>query len=93
MKLKKNAAGLYVFPIRVPFKDTHRIYNGLVDTGSTICASTYKIITTLRLRPTSFKKVANPMKEPIRALGYSMTPWIRREIGHDECLSASIRPA
>ena len=72
MKIKKNDAGLYVFSIGVRFKGKQRVFNGLVDTGSTICASTYRIITTLRARPTSFKPVANPMQAPIRALGYSL---------------------
>ena len=72
MKIEKNAAGLYVFSIGARFKGKQRVFNGLVDTGSTICASTYHIITTLRARPTSFKKVANPMQAPIKALGYSL---------------------
>jgi hypothetical protein len=74
VKVSKNAAGLYVFPIHVtvPKSDKTKVFNGMVDTGSTICASTYKIITTLRAKPTSHKPIKNPMGPPKPTIGYSI---------------------
>lgn len=73
MKVPKAANGLFIFPIKAQFKQTTRAFNALVDTGSNICASSYRIITTLRSRPTIYKKILVPSAEPIRALGYSLT--------------------
>ncbi len=73
MRVERTVNGLYVFPLSVSFKSQSKKLLGLVDTGSNICAGTYKIFTTLHAKPTSFKKIQNPAKDPVRALGYSLT--------------------
>ena len=72
MRLTKRRDGLYVFPFEVRFRSTIRKLNGLVDTGSNVCAGTYTVFTALRARPTSFDKIGSPFVAPSRYLGYSL---------------------
>lgn len=51
MKIKPNEKGLYEFDIEVVGTKKRKTLKGLIDTGSTICACTYEVITTLWARP------------------------------------------
>jgi hypothetical protein len=73
VRLTKRADGLYVFPFEVRFRSTVRKFNGLIDTGSNVCAGTYEIFTTLRARQTAYDKIGSPLSLPaIRYIGYSL---------------------
>lgn len=58
MQASKNAFGLYEFSLTVigP-RNRRKTLKGIVDTGSTLCACTYKVITTLLIRPIDYGKV------------------------------------
>ncbi|MCL5674957.1 MAG: retroviral-like aspartic protease family protein [Candidatus Omnitrophica bacterium] len=58
MRLIKNSSGLYEFDVHVRGPKKEKTLKGLIDTGSTDCACTYKLITTLWIRPISFTKVS-----------------------------------
>lgn len=72
MRVTQRADGLYVFQFEVRFRSTVRKLNGLIDTGSNVCAGTFNIFTALRARPSSFDKIGSPFSSPIRYLGYSL---------------------
>lgn len=72
MEVVRNANGLYTFDLGVKFKNITRKITGLVDTGSNICACTYKVPTTLRAKPTFFGPVATPAGDPFHTLAYSL---------------------
>ena len=59
MQLKPNNDGLYEFDVEIigP-RGNRKTLKGLIDTGSTECACTYKIITTLKIRPVAFKNIS-----------------------------------
>ena len=57
--LIKNQFGLYEFSVTINGPKRARNLKGLIDTGSTHCACTYPIITTLRARPTSYDFVSS----------------------------------
>ena len=74
MQLKPNNDGLYEFEVEVIGPRGHRkTLKGLIDTGSTECACTYKIITTLKIRPVAFEKIStiNSDANATRVLVYS----------------------
>jgi predicted aspartyl protease len=58
MKAKKNALGLYEFSITVTGPKKKKVLKGIVDTGSTFCACSYKVITTLFIRPIDYLSVS-----------------------------------
>lgn len=70
MHIQKNKFGLYEFDIKVKGKKKSKILKGLIDTGSTDCACTYHVITTLQIRPISFSIVSAINNEPKRSLIY-----------------------
>lgn len=77
MEVPRNENGLFVGAIQIQSGDKTRTFNGLFDTGSNTCACSYRVITALRARPTSYDRVANTSKA-IHALGYSL------RVGFDE---------
>jgi len=59
MRAVQNSIGLYEFDVDViGSKGERKTLKGLVDTGSSDCAATYKIITTLKTRPIAVEKVS-----------------------------------
>ena len=58
MKIKANKNGLYEFEINIVGNKKSKKLKGLVDTGSTDCACTYQIITTLQIRPIDWVKIS-----------------------------------
>lgn len=71
MEIPVNKHGLYEFDIVVKGKRKSRTLKGLVDTGSTDCACTYEVITTLQIRPIDYKKVSITDTETKKVLTYS----------------------
>ena len=51
MRATKNKFGLYEFDIEITGPKKNKTVKGLIDTGSTYCVCTYKVITTLWSRP------------------------------------------
>lgn len=93
MKVTRNADGLFEFSIVVsrptksgkPFTKTLR---AIVDTGSTDCACTHEVITTLQIKPIDFMMIKNLDESkprmiyhaPVRFDGHSeIVPIIRTE--------------
>lgn len=73
MEIIANDQGLYEFDIEViGLNGTKKQLKGLIDTGSTDCVCTYKIITTLRTRPTGWEKVGTIDKPNYRTFVYSI---------------------
>ena len=59
MQITADNRGLYIFNVDVYRRDNIRKFNCLIDTGSTECAATYRVITTLQLkRPRYFEKAS-----------------------------------
>ncbi len=58
MQAIKNANGLYEFEIEILGERKSKKLKGLIDTGSTECAATYKVITTLQIRPIAHEKIS-----------------------------------
>jgi hypothetical protein len=58
IQLTKNQFGLYEFSVTIKGPKKSKVLKGLIDTGSTHCACTYPVITTLLARPTSFSNVS-----------------------------------
>ncbi len=59
MRITANDSGLYIFNVDVYRKDNIRKFKCLIDTGSTECAATYRVITTLQLKkPRYFEKAS-----------------------------------
>jgi len=71
MKIPINEHGLYEFDITVKGRKKEQTLKGLVDTGSTDCACTYKVITTLQIRPIDYRKVSTINNETKNVLIYS----------------------
>ncbi len=71
MKIPINTKGLYEFDINVSGLKKNQTVKGLIDTGSTDCACTYKVITTLQIRPIDFKMVSTINNETKQVLIYS----------------------
>lgn len=71
MKIPVNKNGLYEFEIVVKGKKKQKTLKGLIDTGSTDCACTYEVITTLQIRPIDFRKVSSIDTEIKQVLVYS----------------------
>jgi hypothetical protein len=59
MRASKNKLGLYEFDIEVRGQKKTKKLKGLIDTGSTDCACTYQVITTLQIRPVDFALVSS----------------------------------
>ena len=71
MIIPVNERGLYEFDVTVTGRKSSRVLRGLVDTGSTECACTYKVITTLQIRPIYFGPVSSIDNEVKNVLVYS----------------------
>lgn len=63
MRAFKNSLGLFEFAFEVIGPRKRKTLKGLIDTGSTDCACTYKVITSLWLRPTD-KRQAFKVDQP-----------------------------
>ena len=70
MIIPANEQNLYEFEIFVSGKRKFKKLKGLVDTGSTDCACTYEVITTLHARPIDYKKVSTIDNRSKHALVY-----------------------
>ena len=57
INLTQNDSGLYVFSVKITGPKKNKVLQGLIDTGSTDCACTHPVLTTLYARPTSLSKV------------------------------------
>lgn len=77
MQARKNELDLFEFSVKVTGPNVSKTLKGIVDTGSTFCACTHKVITTLRIRPIDFRKVAPIGGDAARRLIYEA------EIGFD----------
>ena len=51
MNATKNPNGLYELAFLVKGKKKQKTIRALIDTGSTDCVCTYKVITTLQIKP------------------------------------------
>jgi hypothetical protein len=70
MRAKKNELGFFEFSIKIQGPKMSRVLKGVVDTGSTFCACTYKVITCLRIRNVDFLPVAPITGKSARRLIY-----------------------
>jgi len=70
MKARKNASGLFEFDINVRGEKKSKVLKGLIDTGSTDCACTYKVITTLQVRPIDSSMVSTINSSRDQVLSY-----------------------
>jgi hypothetical protein len=57
MNATKNPNGLYELALLVKGKKRQKTVRALIDTGSTDCVCTYKVITTLQIKNIGFDKV------------------------------------
>jgi hypothetical protein len=57
MRADIHDGNLYLFNFTVRGPKAARVLKGLLDTGSSMCACTYKVITTLRARPVDYRRV------------------------------------
>ena len=73
MLVYKTDNDLFTFPIRLRFKNKVKTLQGLVDTGSNICACSYIIPTTLKARPTSWDRVSDIYGKSKKTFGYSIS--------------------
>ena len=69
---------LYEFDVKVTGIGKSKTVKGLVDTGSTDCACTHEIITTLWARPVFFGKVSTVNNRQKKLMIYSL------EVGFDK---------
>ena len=69
MLINKSPEGLYLFDLEVSGRRKKRTVQAIVDTGSTDCACTYKVITTLQVRPVDFQ-IVNMFETKKRRLIY-----------------------
>lgn len=70
MRVFKNEKGLYEIDIIVEGEKKSKNLKGLVDTGSTHCACTYEVITTLQIRPIEFATISTIDQKKFKALAY-----------------------
>ncbi len=70
MKVPKSSNGLYQLDFTVTGKRKSKVLKGIIDTGSTHCACTFKVITTLQIRPIEWGKISSVHKTE-RVLIYS----------------------
>jgi len=56
MRADIHDGNLYLFNFTVRGPKAARVLKGLLDTGSSMCACTYKVITTLRARPVDYRR-------------------------------------
>lgn len=76
MKAIKDSSGFYSFDIKVQGPRKNKILRGLVDTGSSDCACTYQVITTLWIRPVD-RSIVSTINQSSPTLIYSA------EVGFD----------
>lgn len=72
MLLQRNSSGLYEFEVEVlgP-RGSKRKLRGLVDTGSSECVATYKVVTALKIKPIDYIKISTVGSPYERVLCYS----------------------
>jgi predicted aspartyl protease len=70
MRARKNEYGLFEFDVKIIGPKSERVIKGIVDTGSTLCACTYKLVTTLKIKPIDHRKVTAVEGKPERRLVY-----------------------
>lgn len=58
MIISQSDRGLYEFYIEVIGLKKRKKFKGIVDTGSNECACTYKVITTLQIRPICYEMIS-----------------------------------
>lgn len=72
MQVTRHNGNIYMFRVQVCGPSVRRTLNGLVDTGSTFCACTYKVITALKARPVDYRTVHAVNCSPELRLIYSL---------------------